>query len=151
MDDPDALIIDMKYAIVFALCVTFLGLEAPLVSSEPFRPSRLTEVDKSTVLNMLNAPPPARAFFHIVDLRREVDYRKQHISGAVNIPYSKIDFVVEKIFSRNDKIVLYGNTNNDPSSVNAAVRLMNRGYGFVAVLKGGFKEWDGPVECLSKS
>lgn len=141
----------MKYVIVCLFFAFFWAPLHPAESAEPFRASRLTEVDEGTVVRMLKTGPPGDSFFHLVDLRTEAKYREAHISGAVNIPRSKFSFLAEKFFSLNDKIVLYGQSKKDPSSVNTAVDLMNRGYTYVTVLKGGFEEWGGPTERLKKN
>lgn len=71
----------------------------------------------------------------LVDLRTPDAYRRQHIEGAVNIPYEQLRRIVPL---RRRKLVLY--CERGVTSAAAGVMLADRGYR-VLTLKGGIEEY----------
>ena len=83
----------------------------------------------------------------VVDVRKPSDYRKGHIPGAVNLPYSKVEEKLEEVLEEVDKekeiavVCVRG-----ISSKTAVKKLMEAGYEEAKSLKGGMKAWTGEVE-----
>jgi len=101
-------------------------------------PDRLTE--------KLEGRSEGGFFFHLVDLRREADYAEGHISGAVNVPMSKLPYIAEKIFGKTDEVIFYGYSSRDRAAVNAVLFMSNKGFTSVSLLSGGIQGWTGAVE-----
>lgn len=82
----------------------------------------------------------------IIDIRREGNFKKSHIPGAINIPVSKLEERHRDISMRK-KIYVYGA--EDFSSFNAGVMLYDLGFFNTETINGGFAAWekyDYPVE-----
>lgn len=68
----------------------------------------------------------------IIDLREPEEYRRRHINGAVNLPYSRLD---GKNFLPKDKVlVLY--CERGSSSLSAAKMLTKKGFRVKTVVGG---------------
>jgi len=82
--------------------------------------------------------------FFVLDTRDMNDYKKGHIEGALNIPYSSVaDAENLKKLPTNKKIVVVGYTGNDASQV---VRVLNQlGYDSYAMLRG-MRVWTSDAE-----
>jgi len=76
----------------------------------------------------------------IIDLRPQEDFRKNHIQGAINIPFEELQNSLNQI-PRNHEVILV--CYHGASSVSAAEFLDSRGYQNLAVLEGGMEGWEG--------
>ncbi|WP_260344492.1 rhodanese-like domain-containing protein [Periweissella beninensis] len=76
----------------------------------------------------------------IIDLREKDEYRRSHIMGARNIPFSIFKQSYNGI--RKDKSVLLYDTTTSMST-RAAITLKKAGYQDIVILKGGFTGWTG--------
>lgn len=68
----------------------------------------------------------------IVDLREPEEYRRRHIKGAVNLPYSRLDG--RNFFPKNKILVLY--CERGASSLSAAKMLARGGFQVKTVVGG---------------
>ena len=75
-----------------------------------------------------------------VDPRGQDDYRKGHISGAVNIPYEKIRTEHARLDGYKI-IIVYGDDYNSPVALAMSKTLMELGYKDVRTLHGGLHAW----------
>jgi rhodanese-related sulfurtransferase len=83
-----------------------------------------------------------------VDPRTELEFRAEHIPGAVNLPYERVstDYTLLKKY---DFVIVYGVDYNDPKADGMSKRLIELGIHDVHTLLGGLRAWkaDGnPVE-----
>lgn len=80
----------------------------------------------------------------LVDVLPVDSYEKQHIPGAVNVPFEDEHFLerVERIVGDKDsKVVVYCASEDCDLSPRAARKLAEAGYQEVADFEGGLKEW----------
>ena len=82
----------------------------------------------------------------LVDTRNETDYQKGHLPGAMNIPLGKMRFEAERLLDKEQDVVCYGYSRNDPASVNAVIFLANRNYQHVLFFEEGAMGWKGAWE-----
>ena len=111
-----------------------------------FKKGDLIEISLDELKQKIKNRRNALSDFHLVDLRNEADYQKSFIPGAINVPFNKLSFLGEKLFSKFDKIILYGYNGMDPRSVNAFIQLKNKGFENCMVFTGGIKSWDSELE-----
>lgn len=76
----------------------------------------------------------------VIDLREKDEYRRSHIMGARNVPFSIFKQSYNGI-RKDKKVLLYDTTTR--MSTRAAVTLMKAGYQDIVILKGGFTGWTG--------
>lgn len=69
----------------------------------------------------------------LIDLREKEEYEKEHIDGAISIPYDKMLEKVEKI-DKQKKLVLYCDRGN--ASLMSGMELAKKGYDVYTVLGG---------------
>ena len=124
---------------------SLLGAVAGERSHAAFTADRLVWIQPADLAHKIEEKRAKRYFFNLVDLRLEVDFLKGGIPGAVNIPLVKLRFVAEREFDKSEDLVLYGYSRDDRASVNAVVLLVNKGYGHVMLLEGGWEAWHGQV------
>lgn len=80
----------------------------------------------------------------LIDLREAADYRRGHILGARNLPFSQFDQSISAI--RKDKPILFYENKKPIFSIRAVLKLKKVGYTNIFILKRGFKEWNGKVK-----
>ena len=80
----------------------------------------------------------------LIDLREAAEFRRAHILGARNLPFSQFDQSISAI--RKDKPILFYETAKPIFSIRAALKLKKAGYANIFILKRGFKEWSGKVK-----
>jgi ArsR family transcriptional regulator len=78
----------------------------------------------------------------IIDVREAAAYREGHIPGALSIPVSELDARAADLVDTEATIVTYCSCPAEETSMYAATLLRERGFRSVAVLKGGFPEWE---------
>lgn len=80
----------------------------------------------------------------IIDVREKGPFKKEHILGARNIPYTMFKYQYQEI--RPDlPVYLYSDSN--ALTVRAARFLQKKGYEKVYWLKDGFEKWDGQTKA----
>lgn len=82
----------------------------------------------------------------LIDLREKDEYKRAHILGARNIPYSQLKQRIGEI--RKDQPVYVYETGASVSG-RAAYHLKKHGVKEVVVLKGGFASWNGKIKKSS--
>lgn len=76
----------------------------------------------------------------LIDVREKDTFKRKHILGARNIPYSQLK--QRQVELRHDQpIYLYDNGNRQ--SLKAALVLKKAGYTDLYYLKNGFEQWNG--------
>jgi len=91
-----------------------------------------------------------------VDARDNLFYKLGHIKNSVNIPLKDFDQIIdefEKKYARSIKIVVYCDGSLCSSSYLLAKGLIDRGYKFIEVFIGGWRNWIDsslPIECSNE-
>ncbi|MEW5883898.1 MAG: rhodanese-like domain-containing protein [Armatimonadota bacterium] len=75
----------------------------------------------------------------VLDVRYATDYKRAHITGAVSVPYEKLEILN---LPKTKSIVTYCSGIGCNLSNDAAIVLRRMGYKDVKVLEGGFAEWE---------
>jgi rhodanese-related sulfurtransferase len=78
----------------------------------------------------------------LVDVREEAEFGQHHLLLAVNLPLSAIELRVATLIPRRDTPVVVCDENGGELCERGAWRLVQLGYGDVAVLQGGTRAWD---------
>lgn len=80
----------------------------------------------------------------LIDVLPEIEYQRQHIPGAVNIPVDRDDFetrVAREVPDKSTPVIVYCTDEDCQASPRAAKRLEQMGYGRVMDLKLGIEGW----------
>ena len=87
----------------------------------------------------------------VVDVRSQGEYDRDHVPGAVHIPFSSIGSGLRQIgYSKHDSVVLY--CEHGPRAGFAGVSLFLSGYDKVYSLEGHMKAWrknEFPIEIIT--
>ena len=75
----------------------------------------------------------------VVDVREPNEWNLGHVPGAVHVPRGWLEFKIEGLARRDQKVVLYC-AGGDRSAL-AADALRAMGYADVASMAGGFRAW----------
>jgi rhodanese-related sulfurtransferase len=75
-----------------------------------------------------------------VDVRSPDDFAKEHIPGAINLPFQNVADD-HKQLDPYASLVIYGDAYNDVKSQAMAKRLIELGHANVHTLRGGLKAW----------
>lgn len=78
-----------------------------------------------------------------VDARHHFDFRRGHISSAINIPLSEFDSGLKTVSAlpRDKTIIVYCDASECNSSIELAAKLYESGIGGVRIFFGGWQEW----------
>lgn len=79
--------------------------------------------------------------FKLVEVLSEDDYKKGHISGAINIPLDKLKEKAPDQLQKNETIVVYCGSYSCGASTKAAKKLTEMGYTNVLDFKASKKGW----------
>ena len=82
--------------------------------------------------------PKAAAF---VDPRPRLDYVREHIPGAINMPFEDMTLEAKTYLGRYQVLVVYDTDYDDVICRAASKRLMELGFDNVYSLEGGLKAW----------
>lgn len=115
--------------LLIVVVVAALGLLIPTINSRRYGPELLPQ-DAVRLINHKQA--------QLVDVRKPAEFKRGHISGAVNIPSDVIQGKLDRL-DRNRPVILVDGMG---SSSRTCARLL-RGIGFkeVFVLEGGLVSW----------
>lgn len=80
----------------------------------------------------------------IVDLREKAPFRRKHIDGARNLPYTMIKYNYSEL--RPD-LPVYLYSDSQSITLRAARFLKKKGFTSIHWLKGGFDQWDGRTKA----
>lgn len=81
-------------------------------------------------------------FFVLVDLRPPEHFVKEHIIGAINVPFKTIGDWAEQVAKKiSGEIIIYLYSEDDTESDQAAEMLQKKGYPQYLSIVGGLKEW----------
>ncbi len=81
-------------------------------------------------------------FFVLIDIRPSEQFIKEHIIGAINVPYEKIDdWATSVAKSISDEVIIYLYSEDGTESDKAANLLQKKGYSQYLSIVGGMKEW----------
>ena len=86
--------------------------------------------------------------YEVVDSRSERAFRKEHIKGAINLPYSLINEQLVKSFDKSKTYITYCDGHGCNASTKGALKLSELGFS-VKELIGGIESWKNeghPVE-----
>jgi rhodanese-related sulfurtransferase len=77
----------------------------------------------------------------LLDVRGRADYREEHISGALNIPYDELEVRAVNEMDTSDVVVAYSRWGDPVMPEDACHALRAFGFSKVYVLKGGLDRW----------
>jgi rhodanese-related sulfurtransferase len=77
-------------------------------------------------------------FFVLVDIRSEEDFTEEHISGAINVPYEKLD---KWSLNMSKDLLIYLYSEDGIESDKVAIALREKGFSECYSMVGGLKEW----------
>lgn len=77
----------------------------------------------------------------LLDVRDRADYRREHISGALNIPYDELEVRAVNEINTSDVVVTYSRWGDTSMPEAARDALSATGFSKVFVLKGGLDRW----------
>ena len=92
-------------------------------------------VEKLSVEELQNKDIP------VIDIRSENAYKKDHIPGAINIPYSEFSVDCPKLKKIDKESEIAVNCVSGISSIKITSILNENGYKKAKSLKGGFQAW----------
>jgi len=81
----------------------------------------------------------------VVDAGPEGTFQRNHIRGAVSVPYALSDILYDATFGGDEKgkkVIIYGGTFSKPYDWLLADKLVNKGLKDVKVLNGGASSWE---------
>lgn len=79
--------------------------------------------------------------FHLVEVSNPEDFRKGHISGAINIPLTNLKETANQKFRKYEQIVVYCQESASSVGTTAARILQNLGFANVLLFQGGKEAW----------
>jgi rhodanese-related sulfurtransferase len=94
-------------------------------------------IDRETLKARLDAGEPIQ----LVETLQPREYAKEHIAGAMNIPFTKMTGEARERFSKDDVIVVYCHNPNCKASTRAAEKLEKLGFTNVFEYDGGKDDW----------
>lgn len=80
----------------------------------------------------------------LIDVREPGEYRKKHIMGARNLPYTQIDQSLSAL-TKSKAVLLYEN-GRPSNSTKVAGKLKKSGFTDVYILREGLSKWGGKVK-----
>ena len=80
----------------------------------------------------------------LIDLRKEEDYHKKHVSGAKNFPKRSIFQNLSKL--RADQAIFLISYSHKGSVYSISKKLLKKGFHRVYILKDGLKNWNYPLK-----
>lgn len=81
-------------------------------------------------------------FFVLVDIRPPEQYTQEHIIGAINVPYEKIEKWASEVAKNiSEELIIYLYSENGKESDKAAKMLREKGRSQYISIVGGLKEW----------
>lgn len=86
----------------------------------------------------LKASMDQKKVFFILDVREEVEFKKDHLPGAYNIPLIEIEKRRSEI-TASKNVIIYSNL--EAEAFQAAVRLYDARFLPSLILEGGYKKW----------
>ena len=101
-------------------------------------------LDPYEAISMINKPPGAfqsartSAF---VDPRSRVEYEKQHIAGAISLPFQDMTLEAKAVLEPYSVIIVYDTDYDDVIGKAASKRLLELGLKDIYTLDGGLKAW----------
>ena len=104
----------------------------------------LVFVDPYRAVEVMNQPgsifekPKAATF---VDPRPRIDYVREHIPGAINLPFEDMTLEAQTYLGKYQILVVYDTDYDDIICRAASKRLMELGFDNVYSLEGGLKAW----------
>jgi rhodanese-related sulfurtransferase len=104
----------------------------------------LVFVDPYRAVEVMNQPgsifekPKAAAF---VDPRPRIDYVREHIPGAISLPFEDMTLEAQTYLGKYQILVVYDTDYDDVICRAASKRLMELGFDSVYSLEGGLKAW----------
>lgn len=79
--------------------------------------------------------------FVLIDVLDKESFQKEHIPEAINIPLTELRQRAKRDLSKNQRIVVYGQTHDDPTSNEASALLEEMGFRKVSDFDGGLRAW----------
>jgi rhodanese-related sulfurtransferase len=116
------------------------GLSA--VSDTPFRNYKISEEDVLSIAERKDED------FIILSIRRAVEFRSEHIEGAVNIPFGNETADGFSILPKDKKIIVYCYTGQTSGQVTAGLRIL--GYDAVSMNAGMGTKGNYPYGWMNK-
>ncbi len=97
---------------------------------------RFNEVSPTEAVNLINKEKAV-----VVDVRPEVEYKKGHLTNAINIPYQSLSSQTTKLQKyKNKPVIVYCRSGN--FSAQACKQLEKEGFEALHNLRGGIMAWE---------
>lgn len=113
-------------------------------NNKKFSPLKLSVKGKVLPLESFQAPIGELTynFFVLVDVSPPEHFIKEHIIGAISVPYENIDkWAADVSKSISDELIIYLYSEDGKKSDEAVKRLRKKGYVQYISIVGGLKEW----------
>lgn len=94
-------------------------------------------IDRETLKARLDSGEPIQ----LIETLQPREYAKEHIAGAINIPFTKMTAEARARFSTDDVIVVYCHNPTCKASTHAAEKLEKLGFNQVYEYEGGKDDW----------
>lgn len=102
----------------FLLLILYIGIDQSIKNSKPY-----SSVDTKELLEKIILVNN----YIIIDTRTEDEYEKEHVVGAINIPYNKIEECVGSYSELNEKGIIVYSRDKKESNL-AFIKLIKLGY-----------------------
>jgi len=93
--------------------------------------------DDLLIINLVSS----KKGFKLVDVLDKEHYEKEHIKGAISLPWNDIEREAGTVLRKDDLIVVYCASFECQASTKAAEKLLSMGYKNVLDYKGGLKDY----------
>jgi rhodanese-related sulfurtransferase len=104
-----------------------------------FSPVPVMSIDKSTISKLKSRLVGDKPGLTIVDIRDPEAFNREHITGAISVPFDRIGDLARSALPRYREIYIYGES--DEQSLHAAKILLSNGFINVAQIIGGLPVW----------
>jgi rhodanese-related sulfurtransferase len=104
-----------------------------------FTPSSVMFKVKSTADELKSRLERGSLALTIVDLRAPNAFDRQHIKGAISVPFSRLEDLARSALSRHREIYIYGES--DEQSFHGSRILLSTGFRNVVQIIGGLTTW----------
>lgn len=126
---------DITPEVILALLLVGVLMALPVVSRKFYGP--VDYVLPRELMVRLDAGERVR----VLDIRRERDFARGHIPGALNVPRQELARRVARVAGGESEQPPVLVCQSDLRSIAAAKRLERSGHGKVVVMKGGMHRW----------
>jgi rhodanese-related sulfurtransferase len=104
-----------------------------------FLPVSVMPIDKLTSFRLKSRSIGNKSDLSIIDIRDPAAFNREHLIGAISVPFIRIGDLARSALPRYREIYIYGES--DEQSLHAAKILLSNGFMNVAQIIGGLPAW----------